>query len=67
MFGYITLIAGLILSTIAAWFAIEGIVAIFAGLPIRATIMGIGIELGKVVGITWIYRHWDLKTKLSIL
>lgn len=65
MFGYLTLIAGLALSAIAAWFAVEGIVALFAGLPVRAMIMGIGIELGKVVGVTWIYRHWDLKTKLK--
>lgn len=65
MFGYLTLLAGLALSTVAAWFAIEGIMAIFAGLPIYAMIMGIVIEGAKVVGVTWIYRHWDFKTKLK--
>ena len=67
MFGYLTLVTGLALSTIAAWFAIEGIMAIFAGLPIYAMIMGIVIELGKIVGVTWIYRHWDHKTKLKFV
>lgn len=65
MFGIITLITGLALSTVAAWFAIIGIMAIFAGLPVYAMIMGIVVEAGKVVGITWIYRHWTHKTKLK--
>ena len=67
MFGYITLITGLALSTVAAWFAIEGIMAIFAGMPIYGMIMGIVVEAGKVVGITWIYRHWTHKTKLKFV
>jgi len=67
MFGYLTLITGLVLSTVAAWFAIEGIMAIFAGLPIYAMIMGIAIEGGKVVGVTWIYRHWAEKTSLKFV
>ena len=67
MFGYLTLLAGLLLSTVAAWFAVEGIMAIFAGLPIYAMIMGIAIEAAKVVGVTWIYRHWDHKTKLKVV
>ena len=33
-FGILTLISGLLLSGIAAWFAIEGIMAVFAGLPL---------------------------------
>jgi len=65
MFGYLTLLTGLALSTIAAWFAVEGIMAIFAGLAIYAMIMGIVIEAGKVVGVTWIYRHWAEKTRLK--
>lgn len=64
-FGILTLITGLALSVVAAWFAIEGIMAIFAGLPAYAMIMGIVIEAGKVVGITWIYRHWTKKTVLK--
>jgi len=65
MFGYITLLTGLALSTVAAWFAIEGIMVLFAGLPLYGMIMGIVVEAGKVVGITWIYRHWEHKTRLK--
>lgn len=65
MFGYITLFTGLALAVVAAWFAVEGVVVLFAGLPIRAMIMGIAIEAAKVVGVTWIYRHWTHKTRLK--
>ena len=50
---------------VAAWFAIIGIMAIFAGLPIYAMIMGIVVEAGKIIGITWIYRNWENKTRLK--
>ena len=40
MFGILTLITGLALSVVAAWFAIIGIMAIFAGLPIYAWLLG---------------------------
>lgn len=66
-FGIVTLLTGLALSTVAAWFAIEGIMAIFAGLPIYAMIMGIVVEAGKVVGVTWIYRHWTEKSLLKFV
>ena len=65
MFGIITLITGLALSIVAAWFAILGIMAIFAGLPMYAMIMGIVVEAGKIIGVTWIYRNWEAKTKLK--
>lgn len=67
MFGLITLLTGIALSVVAAWFAIEGIMAIFAGLAIHAMIMGIVVEAGKVVGITWIYRNWNQRTKLKYI
>ena len=43
MFGYLTLITGLALTAIAAWFAVEVIMSIFAGLAIYAMIIGIVI------------------------
>jgi hypothetical protein len=57
----------LALSAVAAWFAIEGIMVLFAGMPFYGMIMGIVVEAGKVVGITWIYRHWTHKTKLKFV
>ena len=66
-FAITTLITALAMATIAAWFAIAGIMAIFAGMPMFAMIMGIVVEAGKIVGVTWIYRNWLEKTKLKFV
>lgn len=64
-FAIITLITALAMAITAAVFAIFGIVAIFAGLPIHAFIMGSVIEAGKLVGVSWLYRNWEEKTRIK--
>jgi hypothetical protein len=63
--GIITLITALIMASVAAVFAVYGIVAIFAGMPQFALIMGSVIELGKIVGVSWLYRNWSEPTKIK--
>jgi multisubunit Na+/H+ antiporter MnhG subunit len=64
-FGIITLLTALSMATVAAVFAIYGIIAIFAGMPEFALVMGAVIELGKVVGVSWLYRNWNEPTKIK--
>ena len=64
-FGILTLLTALSMATVAAVFAIYGIIAIFAGMPQFALIMGAVIELGKIVGISWLYRNWNEPTKIK--
>ena len=64
-FAVVTLITALSMAGIAAWFAIAGIMVLFAGAPIPALIMGSVVELGKIVGVSWIYRHQKAKTYLK--
>ena len=61
----ITLLTALSMATVAAVFAIYGIIAIFAGMPQFALVMGAVIELGKIVGISWLYRNWNEPTKIK--
>lgn len=65
IFPIITLITALAMATTAAVFAIFGILAIFAGMPTFALVMGTVIELGKVVGVSWIYRNWTEPTRIK--
>jgi len=65
IFPIITLITALAMATTAAVFAIFGILAIFAGMPAFALVMGTVIELGKVVGVSWIYRNWTEPTRIK--
>lgn len=66
----ITLLAALSLAGVAGWFSIVGITSIYAGAPMHAAlIMGIVLELAKLVTVSWIYRNWkfinwSLKTPL---
>ena len=52
------LISALTLSSIAAWYAIAGLIAIFAALPIPIMIMGGALEAAKLVVASWLYRNW---------
>lgn len=66
-FAVLTLFTALAMAVTAATFAIMGIMAIFAGLPYHALIMGIVIELGKIVGVSWLYRNWGQTTKIKYM
>lgn len=67
LLAIITLFTALAMASAAAWFAIVGIMAIFAGLPLYALVMGCVVELGKVVGVSWVYRNWQAPTKLKYI
>lgn len=55
----ITLFSALFISTIAAWFSIAGLIAIFPGAPVAVGLMGAALEMGKLVSASWIYRFWN--------
>ena len=68
---YLLLFSALSLSGIAAWYAIAGLMAIFAALPIPIAIMGGALEASKLVVASWIYNNWKripflMKTYFSI-
>ena len=65
IFPVLTLITALGMAATAAVFAIFGIVAIFAGMPAFALVMGSVIETGKIVGVSWIYRNWNEPTRIK--
>ena len=60
LFGFsnLTLLVALILSTIAAWYSIIGLTAIFAGAVIPIIIMGSALELAKITTTVWLRKYW---------
>lgn len=58
MINYIALVTGLILSVVAGYFSIIGLATIFPGSFWPVVLMGASLELGKVVGASWLYRNW---------
>ena len=56
---FITLLSAFFISSVAAYFSIAGLVAIFPGATLAVTLMGAALELGKLVSASWIYRFWN--------
>ena len=63
-FGILTLIVGLAISGVAAWYSIVGLMAIFAAAKIPIAIMGAVLEVGKLLTASWLYQYWDKANKL---
>jgi len=55
----LALITALTLSSIAAWYSVVGLTAIFAAAVIPIIIMGGSLEIAKVVTTVWLHRYWD--------
>ena len=68
---WMTLISGLSISTVAVWYSVVGLVAIFAASATAIIIMGVALEVGKLVTAIWLHRNWAyakawLKTYLTL-
>ena len=71
VFGILTLLSALTISAIAIYYSVAGLAAIFAAAVIPIIIMGVALEVGKLVTAVWLHRYWSravwwMKTYLSI-
>lgn len=57
-FSNLTLLVALTLSSVAAWYSIIGLTAIFAGAVIPVIIMGSILEIGKITTTVWLRKYW---------
>lgn len=55
---YLLFAIALSLSAVAEWYAIVGLMAIFASAPIPIAIMGALLGAAKLVIASWLYRNW---------
>ena len=58
IFGLIILATSLMLSGIAAFYSIVGLVAIFSAMPIPIMIMGGSLEIAKIVTTVFLHNNW---------
>lgn len=61
-FATLTLLVAITLSSIAAWYSIQGLTAIFASAVVPIMIMGGSLEFAKVVTTVWLHRYWNRAT-----
>lgn len=58
-FPTLILVISLMLATVSGVFSVLGMMAIFTGLPWVGMIVGGAIEMGKLAGVSWLYRFWN--------
>lgn len=58
-FSQLTLLVALSLSSVAAYYSIIGLTAIFAGAVIPVIIMGGILEVGKITATVWLRKYWN--------
>ena len=67
----ITLLTALGISAVAAYYSIVGLMAIFSASAISIAIMGVVLEIGKLITASWLYQNWKrvpflLKSYLTV-
>ena len=58
-----TLAVALCISAVAAYYSIVGLMAIFSASAVSIAIMGVVLEIGKLVTASWLYQNWTTVTK----
>lgn len=56
--AYLTLISGLVISAVAVWYSVAGLVSIFAASAVSIIIMGVALEVSKLVATVWLKWNW---------
>lgn len=64
IFLYYVILAAIIIASTAALFSITGIASLFAGHFIQVAIMAGSLEFGKLVIASFLYRYWDIISKM---
>ena len=54
----LTFVTSLAIAGVAAWYSIIGLTTIFSAAVVPIIIMGIVLEIGKLVAASWVYTHW---------
>ena len=71
MFKYILLLNALVISAVAAYYSILGLIVIFAASAVPVAVMASSLEVGKLMTATYLHNHWKetgivLKTYLTM-
>jgi hypothetical protein len=54
----LTLLSGLSISAVAVYYSVAGLVAIFAAAVVPIVVMGVALEVSKLVATIWLKQNW---------
>lgn len=59
LIAWMALLSGLSISTVAVYYSVAGLVAIFAASAIPIMVMGVTLEISKLVATVWLKLNWQ--------
>ena len=57
--AYLALLSGLTISAVAIWYSVEGLVSIFAAAVVPIIVMGVVLEVSKLIATVWLKLNWS--------
>jgi len=63
-FATILFASAFIISGVAEFYSIAGLVSIFSSQPVASIIMGAALGVGKLVAASWVYRNWNTASRI---
>ena len=63
LLAYLALISGLAISGVAVYYSVVGLTAIFSAAAIPIIIMGVTLEIGKLVATLWLKQNWNISPR----
>jgi hypothetical protein len=69
--AYLALISGLSISAVAVYYSVAGLVSIFAAAVVPIIVMGVALEVSKLIATVWLKQNWSraplfIKTYMTI-
>ncbi len=60
LIAYLALISGLAISAVAIYYSVVGLTSIFAAAVVPVIIMGVVLEVSKLVATVWLKQNWSI-------
>ena len=60
LIAYLTLLSGLSISAVAVYYSVSGLTAIFSAAVIPIIIMGVTLEISKLIATVWLKQNWSI-------
>ena len=64
LIAWMTLLSGLSISAVAVWYSVAGLISIFAAAAIPIAIMGVVLEVSKLVATIWLKQNWTIAPRI---
>ena len=62
--AWLTLLSGLSISAVAVYYSVAGLVSIFAAAVVPIVVMGVALEVSKLVATVWLKINWTRAPRL---